>query len=348
MHFKKIKSITALALAIVTISTSFISFANDDSQDFSTNKQTQENAIEIVEGEAYAATKNDLLSNDIIVTTSDKFYQNQHVEKKSLNGTFIHNNGKPIQSDILSEKNGNELFAVYVGFINDKPFESYYFVNDTIEYIENIYGSFMRDYEKNIKPKISLMQSQKNMGSPDYFKNINYTFNAGTTTAYLKSEVDGYRRGSSIDVSNGKVYSTWDIVSLGTITNTGGRVSQQRTRIDITNFSAQNLVSYAPMGDKSSVNGNLSVSLSGAGPSINWNFPSGGDTVTMKDLSSGKYGRWEFNSKVGYQCTKIASSPGIRVRNGSGDLGVDVSHTFKLIGGDHGTGVHRIIFPDYR
>lgn len=147
------------------------------------------------------------------------------------------------------------------------------------------------------------------------------------------SNVDGYAA------------SIWDVRSIGQINvyESHDRINRQRTRLDV-NWSSQTLLDWGPNGSDKS--GSVTVELSAAGPTASWTMDLAKSSVSDLSVKKDKYGRWEFNAPFFGSVKSLLTKPGIRASNTTGNFAINVSHTFELNNGDHGTGVVGVYWAD--
>ncbi|WP_092921263.1 hypothetical protein [Romboutsia hominis] len=252
---------------------------------------------------------------------NEKVSRFSDIEEKTLsneNSFILHNDGKPISSNINVENETN-LFGIYIDNIGDEIYMSYYFENvDRVNY-ENLVNDIKETESKNLKSYETINNNSRVM------KNLYWTYSVGNSRfGRITTTVEGTRK-SSNTVVDGKKSSVWDIKGLTQLEldNPYGRIMQQRTRLSLAKSKTEKLIDWAPDSNGSS---SQKVSLDGLLSPYTWTFQANG--FKYKDLSSkaDRYGRWEFNSAV-FPSSRWKSEPGIRATNSQGQFYVEVSHT---------------------
>lgn len=291
---------------------------------------------------------------------------------------LIHNNGKPLETNILTEnKENHKLFAVYQVEINGVDYESYYFENREESNLNNLKEQVKKDKEK-IKNKSIQIEEEKNNKeknnktdqftltnifnslkslvetpkayavasepSGGYYRFYNWTFyggSFGTTKLGVYSTVTHLDRKTASANIDGKSGSVWDIKADNKWDASSGRLDQQITRMAVP-YTNQRLISYGPE-DKNS--GTVSVTLSQIVNPMEWTFTL--NQFSVDDVSStyNKYGRWIYNRNWGFPDPYI-TKPGIRVSNTSGNFAMQHSHSFQISYETHYTGTVTISVPD--
>lgn len=81
--------------------------------------------------------------------------EKESVELNSSTGVFIHNDGEPIENDVLEEgtEDGMELFGVYKETVDGKDQETYYFANTNEVDVEKIKKSAKEKKKKMLNKK---------------------------------------------------------------------------------------------------------------------------------------------------------------------------------------------------
>ncbi len=283
---------------------------------------------------------------DIFDYISDEYYESKDsiatygAKNKDV---LIHNNGKPIKTNVLVEKNGYELIAVHK-YINDNYDYAEYFYSTENKNNINIIKDNIKNNDLMGAKGISTNNTQNSKEAP-IFRKSNWNYNWNGSKYYTMTDSLTFERKSKSANYNGKKVSVWDITSVGQIkgARSGTRINNQYTRMSAEAFGSQSLIDYGP-----SVNsgGNLSVSLDGLVPKLSWGFNLG--NWKTQDLSSlySNYGRWKFTGPAFGMSQIFTSKPGVRMTNGRGNFGLEVSHTHATNHGDFRTGVSQYFVPD--
>lgn len=296
---------------------------------------------------------------------------------KENDGLLVHNNGDPIETDIVSD-GGEEfnLFAIHKTEVNGSNYETYYFENreesdlsqlkeeaqkeqveieinelgyteeepkeDELFSFANIFSSISSIF---VAPTAQAAIASQPKGG--HYKTYNWTFYSTLGGVKSKlgtfSSVNHLTRKSSDTSINGKKGSVWDVKTENTWNATGApaRLEKQTTRLAVP-YSAQKLLSYGP---KTKSNGSATVTLEQILTPMQWSFKL--SNFSLKDSSSisNKYGRWIYTRNLGYP-DPFVTKPGIRASNTSGNFALQVSHTLNIDYKDHNTGVMTISVPD--
>jgi hypothetical protein len=312
-----------------------------------------------VVGVAFADTTND--SGELPETTVNEWIQpekDSSKQKKYEKGPkLIHNNGKPIENNIVSESNDNKLFAVYHEEINGADYEKYYFQNTEKADLSEIKQDIKKEQKKLKSQKTtSAMTSARLMNSTipttlavasvpsgGYWRQYSWTFydSLGAKQGTYVSNTN-FKRASSNANIDGKAGSIWNVHSFNSWEpNINGRLEEQITRMAVP-YSAEKLLSYGPKDDSGF---SVSVDLSGITSPLSWTFNVGNFFVDNVSSLSSKYGRWIYTRNLGYP-DPFVTEPGIRVSNTSGNLAVQLSHSFNIGYKDHSTGIVTVSLPD--
>ncbi|HWO77769.1 MAG TPA: hypothetical protein VNM69_18025 [Bacillus sp. (in: firmicutes)] len=284
---------------------------------------------------------------------------------------LLHNNGKPIETDIVSE--GGEdfnLFAIHKTEENGSEYETYYFENrevadlselketaeneqEAIEINESEDTEVEESEENNIFSSIStffetpkVQAAVKSHPKGGYYRTHNWTFYGGIGNKMKMgtySTVHHLNRKSSNANINGKNGSIWDVKAENTWKPTGApaRLENLTTRMEMP-YKNQLLLSYGP---KKKSNGSVTVTLEQILTPMQWSFTI--KQFGFSDSSSipSKYGRWTYTRESGYP-NPFVTKPGIRASNTSGNFALQVSHTLNIDYKKHSTGIVTISVPD--
>ena len=260
---------------------------------------------------------------------------------------FLHNNGNPIETDIIEGETDFYLEAVSKDIVNGIEVVDYYFKekSDGPRSLEEVEANVNERNKEilqldSLTPKVTTFAA---VASP-VIRNFNWTFNESshklTTTAEL------YRRSSTanIDGVNGSV---WDVKSITQYERITGKryLNNMYTRLAVP-YANQTLVDWGP--DVSTNDSTVSVSLNGYAAGISYTFNTG-TLYNTKDLSSksSKYGRWQFSKNVlPLYANKLKTVPSIRATNTVGAFSVQLSHSLYFDNTTNNTGVITISTPD--
>ncbi len=247
--------------------------------------------------------------------------------EETIEGTLIHNNGKPIETNIFanSESHGNYLVAVYYTQENGVKIEHYFFTNEPDGDRKDLVN---RVSESEISRKNSVNTIAASAKAGDEFKTYTWDHKKNSTLLATLSTNVTLKRKSSNATINGKKGSVWDVRTFTQLERVKAvRINGYRTRLSVDQTN-QKLLSYGPVGDKSG--GTVGVSLSATGvPSLSYSFSISGFSVSDLSSISKKYGRWNFNDNFG-NLKSITTEPGIRASNTSGSFVTELSHVSSL------------------
>lgn len=298
--------------------------------------------------------------------------ESKTVPKGDIETKFIHNNGNPIDTNVIEEPGNNHLYAIYQTELDGKLYEKYYFTDvdgnnvlnneelsemkkDALENtkeIKNGSENFINQLERDNTSESSKSSSNSlstmavaSQPKGGYYKTYSFKFyqpithlQAGTYT----STVHLLRKSSSANI-NGKTGSVWDIDSFNEYESKHFKINQLTTRNDV-NYGAEKLVSYGPFDDAGY---NVSVNLSGIVPSNPWSFSVGSVITNNVSSTANKYGRWIWTHTSDYMQNPFVTKPGLRVTNTSGSFAIKTSHSLHVsYGSTHGTGVITTTVPD--
>lgn len=282
----------------------------------------------------------DIIATDYYEEENENTKNTYSIEKNK--DVLIHNNGEKLNTNLLIEKNGFDLVAVHKVITDDYDYAQYYFSDENINgNIENIKEEIQNEDLVGAKS----MYNDKLLRN-SYIRNFSWNFPFNGSTAYtLTNSISLERKNNKVNI-DGVTGSAWDISSLASIETkiSGGRLSDQYTRLSVQAFGSQKLIDYGPASTSAQ---NVGVSLNGLGiPSISWSFNIG--NWTTKDLSSlsNKYGRWRFVGPMLGFSQKVTTKPGIRASNTRGNFGLEVSHTTDTNHGNFQTGIAQIFVAD--
>lgn len=323
-------------------------------------------------GETYAAPKTnkiDVVAEQKLNKDLSKHKINQSLKKTWKQGTkrsseseLIHNNGKPIENDVVDKGAKDNLVAVYRTELNDKEYEKFYFSENPSEDMTKIKQEVLNDellieskpdqyihsmIEKETTTKLPTgfsTMAVKPVPKGGIYKTYKYNFyglgGKGMKVGTFTSNVEFKRKSSSATV-NGKKASVWDIHAYQEFD--GMRLSRQETYFS-GNYSDQVLLRYGP---KSDAGGSVDVTLGGGGPpSITWTFSTGTSHRTSAYGSSldKKIGKWNWYWKRGV--IPLETEPGARFTNSGGPLNVNINHYFSIDAETHNPGNTKVSIPD--
>lgn len=264
-------------------------------------------------------------------------------ESSQVEFSWLHNDGEPIDTNILSGDTDFYLEAVSKDVVNGKEVIDYFFnqVENEDRTLEDIEATVLeRKAENEMNSATTKVASVAN----PVIRNFNWSFNS--SSHYLTTSVEMSRKSSKATI-DGKKGSVWDIVTNTQYERkTGLRyLNDLYTRLAIP-YSAQTLLDWGPNSTSSSTVG---VSLSGAGiATLNYSFSTGVryNTVDLSSKSS-KYGRWKFTrAYYPIYANRLVARPAIRATNTSGPFSLQLSHSLEFDNVTNNTGVITINTPD--
>lgn len=359
---KTIKALlmTSLVLftSIIIVSADYTHIASDDStymvSDTASDGYFTEDA-QMLEIKAWSETK-DTGESFSLTGLKSHDYKKMSEAKRALGENFIlHNNGKPIETNILLEKDGNELYAVTVNNLDGVEQTSYYFAQNADDYEMD---DLLREIDegelensKTIRKHRSNNRINSN-GSNYFFDNYKFDYFAvsdndgkkrqqgSQTTSYV------FTRTPATHIGSGQKGSIWDVFTDSQmLSRSNGVLLDHKTRLDA-GYTNQALHSWGP---KDSGGSTAKVSLGGLIAINDWEFELNGFSVDDLSVKSSKYGRWHFKPRV-FKPTRMNTQPGIRATNTKGRFGVKMSQTARIstpyANSNHSTGVVNVFAPD--
>ncbi|PFB92423.1 hypothetical protein CN296_28260 [Bacillus cereus] len=284
---------------------------------FSSNVYAEEKNIHVIQGQIthWNEDKN---------TSEPK--SNPTLKTNSAEIQLYHNNGNPIKTNILesSPKTNLYLFAVSNYYINNINYRDYYFSEAKTENIKTIQKETVRHLEQ------ILHSSSYTTKSVTANRNYNYSFYTG---AKLTTNITFNKDNSNVDI-NGKTGSVWDITASHTIKNTviNPPFISWNTQLSVA-YSSQHLIDFEPDSTMIPI----------------FIFPNLTDfSIHSNSSLSEKYGSWTLDKNLFNPVLKTAQmDTKIRTSNTSGNLGLQLSHTYVRAGGTtHSTGIVSTYIPD--
>ncbi|MGE6344414.1 hypothetical protein ACQKIY_07595 [Bacillus mycoides] len=251
---------------------------------------------------------------------------NPLLKTKSAEIQLYHNNGNPIQTNILesSSKTDLYLFAVSNYHLNNVSYRDYYFSEAKTENIKTIQQETVSRLEQ------LLHLSSYTTKSVTAQRTYNYSFYSG---AKLTTTITFSQDSSDADI-NGKIGSVWDITASHTMKNTviNPPFISWNTQLSVP-YSSQFLINYEP--DSTMLPLFLFRNLTGF-------------SINSNSLLSENYGSWTLEKNLFNPVPKTAQmNTKIRTSNTAGNLGLQLSHTYVRAGGTtHSTGIVSTYIPD--
>lgn len=317
----------------------------------------------------------ELLYTDEWITGESKDNSGAEISLQAkLNGKskFIHNNGNPIKTDVISpDENGNAsyLIGVYQTELDGSQYEKYFFSNinnvDVFEIKDEIVKT-AKTIKANPKAYINILSNGKakqleqekeeqtsdvsisaivTEPSGGYWRSFEWTYYhpyIGLKAGVFTSSLHFDRKSYGADI-NGVTGSVWDIHSFNQYEAKNYRIDIMRTRMDV-NYSAQKIHSYGPKDDAGF---DVRVDLSNLVSPSGWSFGVGSVITDNMSSTSSKYGYWSWTHTWDYMQNPFVTEPGMRVSNTSGSLAIKHSHTHHTSYAYwHGTGVITTYIPD--
>lgn len=274
---------------------------------------------------------------------------------------WLHNNGEPIDTNIISGDTDFYLEAISKDVVNGQEVIDYYFnqVENEERTLDDIKETVLeRKAENKNELSVKMGSSEKTNLKNDntvsiaavqpvanpVIRNFNWSFNS--SAHYLTTSVEMSRKSSTASI-NGVAGSVWDVVTNTQYERTSGLryLNDLYTRLAVP-YTYQTLLDWGPSTTSSST---VAVSLSGAGvPGISYSFNTGVryNTVDLSSKSS-KYGRWNFTRALyPIYSNKLTARPAIRSSNTSGNFALELSHSLEFDNVTNNTGVITITTPD--
>ncbi|APC42824.1 hypothetical protein [Clostridium estertheticum] len=264
--------------------------------------------------------------------------------------TIIQNNGNPIKTNMLSKKDGNELFAVTTDIKNGISYKTYYFANTESIDMNDVLKK-IDDASETISPESASLLASTPVGTGSLvhiFNYSNYAIVSGVkrVISTLTENIEFTRKSDNTMISTtadtAKVGSIWDITATSqlAIVYSPLNIASLSTNLNV-NWSNENLLSYSPKV----TSGTVSIGLAGILPTFNYAFPSGPFNIIDRSSTANKYGDWLFTSKL---YPKVFNTkPAVRVTNTSGNLALSFKHTITIQNGpSFSSGAMTVYVPD--
>lgn len=239
---------------------------------------------------------------------------------------LYHNNGNPLETNILESfpKADLYLFAISNYYINNISYRDYYFSEAETENIGAIQKETIRTLEK------ILHSSSYTTESIQANRNYHYSFYTGAT---LTTNITFEKNNSNVNI-NGKTESVWTVNAAHTITNTviNPPFISWNTRLSVP-YSSQHLIDSKP--DSTMLPTRIFSNLTGF-------------SINSDSSLSEKYSSWTMKKNLFNLAPKTARmNTEIRTSNTSGNLGIQLKHTYIRAGSTtHSTGIISTYIPD--
>ncbi|WP_212936552.1 hypothetical protein [Bacillus hominis] len=251
---------------------------------------------------------------------------NPPLQTNSAEIQLYHNNGNPITTNILESapKTNLYLFAVSNYYINKISYRDYYFSEAKTENIEAIQKETIRTLKKISHATSYTTESiQAN-------RSYHYSFYTG---AKLTTNIQFEKEGSNVNI-NEKNGSVWNVRAAHTIKNTiiNPPFISWHTQLSVP-YSSQILIDFSP--DPTMLPTRFFSNLTGF-------------SISDNSSLSEKYGSWTLEKNLFNPVPKTAQmNTKIKTSNTSGNLGLQLSHTYVRAGGTtHSTGIVSTYIPD--
>lgn len=326
------KIVSLLLLSILAVPS--MSFANDATNTDDVAEPIQ--ADELISTLESAGIKS--INSNARSVVSDSSIDKMNVEENET--VLLHNNGKPLTTDIFEEKQGNNLFAVSISNKNGVKTPTYYISNSEV-LMDNTVEGIVEDTSSNVD---SRSVQPRSTISRDYKWDFYRTLATGKKQQQgsLYTEVWFERKTTSASISGVKS-SVWDVTSRSEVkARSSERINNTFVRLDVGSGS-QKLHDFAP---ETSSQSSFTASLDQIVQPKSWTITAGGYTTSSLSPGVGsRYGRWQFKARPGTQHSWVVK-PGVRASNSAGNFYLKYSQTMDLNFSDHGTGVVGISVPD--
>ncbi|MGL5692701.1 MAG: hypothetical protein ACRCXA_01395 [Peptostreptococcaceae bacterium] len=339
MNFlKKTSAILAGLILVNTINVSSAENNNTESNSTSAPK-IKANEILINEWNEYKEDIPNFKTNLKSESTNTYSALEKRLEK-SDEGVILHNNGKPIETNLHGEENvESPLYAVYINDDeNGNDYISYYYSSeydiDSTTLLNDVKSTEYKNTDFERKDPDSIIRTL----------NWTLTTSSGTRVATIATTLEGIRRSNNVDI-NGTRGSLWDITSVTQIIGQNGRrIDGQRTRLSMQKSSTELLHDWAP-----DTNGSFdkTYTLQGLLNPMTWKFSAGG--YSYKDLSvkADKYGRWQYLAPIIGPAKTVKTNPALRASNRKGQFFIETSHTINIKGMSYDKGgIKSVYLPD--
>lgn len=243
---------------------------------------------------------------------------------------FLHNNGNPINSDIMENEPSGEpidnakLFAIYKGVLNGIDVESYYFeVADEVN-LDEIKVKVEEDRNK-FKTLSSFSSISSISPISEYYRTYTWTVPGNPTGTYTIVSNNQLSRATTNANVDGKAASIWNVHGFHSITAKGGwGVKSFDTKMDVGAGTYQKLLSYGPFTDV--LGWAINVDLKNITSPISWGFNIGATQLYDQSSLTSHYGKWHYYSPV--PTGKLITEPGVRASNANGRFVLGLTHSF--------------------
>ncbi|WP_122639829.1 MULTISPECIES: hypothetical protein [unclassified Romboutsia] len=285
--------------------------------------------------------KNEVLSKETPISSIEyKGDSLNIINAKSNENIIFHNDGKPIETNLFEDKQGNELFAVSLDNENGQNIYTYHMA-DTDEVNINDTISKIQKEEFNVRNTTRALT-----GDGMYSEGFKWDFYATINGAKQQQGSLSTSVLMKRDRASSNTQSIWSVEESSQLLSRSNReIKNHVVRMDV-NQSTQILHDWGP---RAQTNGDkLSVSLGGLSNPKSWSFSIKGFGFVDHSRQGSKYGRWEFINKGIYPSRELNVKPGITVTNKKGNLIVKLSQTVQFSKSSHQTGVITITEPDFK
>lgn len=264
---------------------------------------------------------------------------NERIKSNERENIIFHNNGKPINTNLFLDKQGNELFAISLETENGQDRYTYHMADtNEIDMNDKISNIFKEEFAtKNLTKGLT--------GDGLFIDNFKWDFYA---TINGTKQQQGSLSTSALmkrDSASSNSQSLWVVEESSQLLSRSNReIKDHKVRLDA-NQSTQILHDWGP---KSQTNGDeLSVSLSGLKDPSSWKFSIKGFSFVDLSRKASKYGRFQFVNKGIFASRELNVKPAITVSNQKGNLYIKMSQTVDFSKSSHQTGIIPLSEPDF-
>lgn len=284
-------------------------------------------------------------SNNNISSIKNKNLGNlKPIDIEKNNKILIHNNGKPINSDIIIENNENKLFAVYVNSEGNNDIISYYFTNTQKLNEKKMINDFLNSVNSEMD-RIETATIELHGKIQPTYRIYNWDLkdkHEVTVASYIQSiNFDRVTKNGDID---GKLGSIWEVKSYNKVLDKTGvtYIASQSNKIDV-GYEGQNLFSW----EQSSVNDNIDGYPNGI-LSKEFSIFSPLKGFSMEDSSdiSEKYTKSLYEYKLILNDKSLITTEEVKVTNTGGSLGLKINNVFEFNNSSNNTGIIELFISD--
>lgn len=263
---------------------------------------------------------------------------------KKNNRILVHNNGKPIDSDITIDNNENKLFAVYVNSEGNNDIISYYLTNTQEVNEKKMINDFLNSVNSEMN-RIETATIELHGKIQPTYRIYNWDLkdkNKITVASFVQSI--NFNRVTNNSNINGRPGSVWEIKSYNKVLDKTGvtYIASQTNKIDV-GYEGQNLFSWGQsiidknrddyMYDINSKDSSISSPLKG---------------FSIEDSSdmANKYTKSLYKYKFILREKSLITKKEVKVSNTGGNLALKINNVFEFNNSSNNTGIIEVFISD--